>query len=88
MVYYVGYNGNTKLQGWASMPPKIRQLKSDLRKAGFVERPAKGSHTFWYDPSDPRNYLTLSGKDGDDADVWKVKKVNAILAKKERKNNG
>lgn len=69
------------------MPPKIRKLKADLRKAGFVECPAKGSHTFWYDPSDPTNYLTLSGKDGDDADLWKVKEVNAALAKKERKKN-
>jgi hypothetical protein len=34
-----------------------------------------------------RNYLTLSGKDGDDADVWKVKEVNAALTKKERKKN-
>ncbi|HWS83209.1 MAG TPA: type II toxin-antitoxin system HicA family toxin [Ktedonobacteraceae bacterium] len=70
------------------MPEKIRKLKSKLRKAGFVERPAKGSHTFWFDPSNPRNYLTLSGKDGDDADAWKVKEVNAVLAKKEEKKNG
>jgi len=69
------------------VPEKIKKLKSKLRKAGFVERPAKGSHTFWYDPSDPSIYLTLSGKDGDDADVWKVKEVNAVLAMKERKKN-
>jgi predicted RNA binding protein YcfA (HicA-like mRNA interferase family) len=71
-----------------NMPEKIRKLKAKLRKAGFVERPAKGSHTFWYDPSDPTNYLTLSGKDGDDADIWKVKDVNAALEKKERKKDG
>jgi hypothetical protein len=29
------------------MPRKIRELKAELRRAGFVERPAKGSHTFW-----------------------------------------
>src|SRR5215207_9303932 len=32
------------------MPRKIRQLKSELRKAGFYERTAlrKGSHTQWF----------------------------------------
>ncbi|MGL5035797.1 MAG: type II toxin-antitoxin system HicA family toxin [Microcystaceae cyanobacterium] len=47
------------------MPKKIRELKSILLKAGFTERPGKGSHTVW---SHLRlNYsLTLSGKDSGD----------------------
>jgi len=49
------------------VPPKIRKLKADLQKAGFVYRPGKGSHTVWYDPSDPENEVTFSGHDGDDA---------------------
>jgi predicted RNA binding protein YcfA (HicA-like mRNA interferase family) len=66
------------------MPEKIRKLKAKLRKAGFVECPAKGSHTFWYDPSDPTNHLLLAGHDGDDADKYKVKDVNDVLKKKEK----
>ena len=50
--------------GW--MPPKIRKLKSDLQKAGFVVRPAKGSHTVWYYPLDPSIEVTLAGNDGND----------------------
>ena len=64
------------------MPEKIRKLKAKLRKAGFVERPAKGSHTFWYDSSDPTNNLLLAGHDGDDADKYKIKDVNDALKRK------
>jgi predicted RNA binding protein YcfA (HicA-like mRNA interferase family) len=71
-----------------SVPEKIRKLKSKLCKAGFVYRTGKGSHTVWYDPSDPANQVTLSGQDGDDANLWKVKEVNAALAKREEKKNG
>lgn len=44
------------------MPEKIRKLKSKLRKAGFVERPAKGSHTRWKHPLAPEMPITLSGQ--------------------------
>lgn len=47
------------------MPRKIRELKSDLRQAGFALLPSqgKGSHTKWKHPlvADP---VTLSGHDG------------------------
>jgi predicted RNA binding protein YcfA (HicA-like mRNA interferase family) len=32
------------------MPKKIRELRSQLRKAGFHSRPGKGSHEKWYHP--------------------------------------
>ncbi|GAX34031.1 type II toxin-antitoxin system HicA family toxin [Nodularia sp. NIES-3585] len=32
------------------MPKKIKELKSLLKKAGFVDPSAKGSHTHWYYP--------------------------------------
>ncbi len=70
------------------MPEKIRKLKSKLLKAGFVYRSGKGSHMVWYDPCDHTNKLTLSGSDGDDADFWKVKEVNAALTKKKERKNG
>jgi hypothetical protein len=51
------------------MPRKIRQLKADLRKAGFYERTdlGKGSHTRWFHSASPEITVTLSGADGDDA---------------------
>jgi hypothetical protein len=33
-----------------TMPPKIRQLKASLLKAGFTIRAGKGSHTVWHHP--------------------------------------
>jgi predicted RNA binding protein YcfA (HicA-like mRNA interferase family) len=52
------------------MPRKKRQLKQDLRRAGFVEikKRGKGSHSVWRHPEVPGVTAILSGKDGDDAD--------------------
>ena len=62
------------------MPPKIRQLKSSLAKAGFIERPAKGSHTFWTHPALPEATITIAGKDGADAQQYQIKQVHQALA--------
>jgi len=68
------------------MPEKIRKLKAKLRQAGFVERPAKGSHVVFYDPYDHTNKVTFAGHDGDDADKYQLKDVRDALKKaKERK---
>ena len=67
------------------MPPKIRQLKAALAKAGFTMRPAKGSHTVWTHPALPEEEITLSGKDGSDAKPYQVKDIQAILNLLERK---
>lgn len=50
------------------MPRKIRQLKADLKRAGFVLRRGmgKGSHTAWEHPETGIRII-LSGHDGDDA---------------------
>ena len=61
------------------MPRKIRELKSALRRAGFVWRPAKGSHTYWYHPDAPHIYLTLPGNDGDDARRYLEQKVDEAI---------
>jgi predicted RNA binding protein YcfA (HicA-like mRNA interferase family) len=53
------------------MPKKIRELKSLLKKAGFIYRSAKGSHTRWYHPLLPSDPITISGKDGDDAKLYR-----------------
>ena len=60
------------------MPKKIRELKSLLKKAGFIDEPGKGSHTKWSHPllSDK---VTLSGKDSNDAKPYQEKDVNNAL---------
>ncbi|TMC19936.1 MAG: type II toxin-antitoxin system HicA family toxin [Chloroflexi bacterium] len=63
------------------MPQKIRQLKAALARAGFTQRPAKGSHTMWVHPAFPGSSVTISGKDGDDAEKYQVKDVRHALKK-------
>ena len=50
------------------MPKKIRELKSMLKEAGFVQIPkrGKGSHSVWAHPL-YNGSITLSGKDSKDA---------------------
>jgi predicted RNA binding protein YcfA (HicA-like mRNA interferase family) len=52
-----------------------------LKKAGFVFRSAKGSHTRWYHELLPEDPITISGKDGDDAKKYLEKEVAEKLAK-------
>ena len=61
------------------MPRKIRQLKADLRKAGFSWRPGKGSHTVWGHPLIPTIEVTLSGGDGDDAKQYQERELRQAL---------
>jgi len=61
------------------MPPKIRELKAALRRAGFGERPGKGSHTVWSHPLLAQR-LTLSGGDGDDAKRYQERDVREAIA--------
>jgi predicted RNA binding protein YcfA (HicA-like mRNA interferase family) len=60
------------------MPKKIRQLKQVLRKAGFIERPGKGSHTNWTHP-DYRGRVTIAGKDSADAKRYLEKEVEQAI---------
>ncbi|MBN9276311.1 MAG: type II toxin-antitoxin system HicA family toxin [Hyphomicrobium sp.] len=61
------------------MPPKIRELKSMLRKAGFIERNAKGSHTRWVHSSFRDLYVTISGQDGADAKPYQQDQVSEAI---------
>lgn len=63
------------------MPVKIRKLKAALSKAGFYSRSAKGSHTLWRHPALPAVRVTLSGKDGDDAQQYQIDDVRDALRK-------
>jgi len=55
------------------MPRKIRQLISDLEKAGFINRGGKGSHRNYLHPTGVR--ATISGHPGDDAHHYQEKLV-------------
>jgi predicted RNA binding protein YcfA (HicA-like mRNA interferase family) len=65
------------------MPRKIRQLKADLKRAGFILRPerGKGSHSAWRHPAVPGTLVVLSGNDGDDARSYQERDVQAALEK-------
>ena len=63
------------------MPPKIRQLKAQLRRAGFYSRSAKGSHTKWVHLQFSQVSVTLSGKDGNDAKQYQIEDVQDALRK-------
>lgn len=70
------------------MPKKIRELKAMLLKAGFIYRPGKGSHTVW-SHSHLSYSVTLSGKDGADADRYQEKDVrNALRDLETAQENG
>jgi len=61
------------------MPKKIRELKVMLRRAGFVYRPAKGSHSRWYHERLKGEPLTLAGNDGHDAQRYQEKMVERAI---------
>ena len=55
------------------MPKKIRQIISDLEKAGFTNRGGKDSHRNYKHPKGM--CVTISGKLGDDAKPYQEKEV-------------
>jgi predicted RNA binding protein YcfA (HicA-like mRNA interferase family) len=65
------------------MPPKIRELITELEEAGFVNRGGKGSHRNYVHPrlSKP---ITISGKLGDDAKQYQIRAVRPAIAEGER----
>ena len=60
------------------MPRKIRDLVRELEKAGFTNRGGKGSHRNFTHPKVPRP-VTISGKDGDDAQGYHEKAVRKAI---------
>jgi predicted RNA binding protein YcfA (HicA-like mRNA interferase family) len=63
------------------MPRKIRQLKADLRRAGFVPQAnrGKGSHGFWVH-EETNVSVTVSGQDGRDARAYQEAEVRNAIA--------
>ena len=61
------------------MPRKIRQLKTELQKAGTFRISQRGIHTKWKHPLVPSVMLILSGHDNDDARPYQEKIVRDLL---------
>jgi len=60
------------------VPPKVRELMSDLERAGFVDRGGKGSHRNFVHPKVSRP-ITISGAPGDDAKHYQVRAVRRAI---------
>ena len=60
------------------MPPKIRELISQLQRAGFSDRGGKGSHHNFTHPRVTRP-ITISGRPGDDAKQYQIKAVQSAI---------
>ncbi len=59
------------------MPPKIRELISQLQRTGFENRGGKGSHRNFTHASGAK--ITVSGNNGDDAKPYQIKAVKKVI---------
>jgi predicted RNA binding protein YcfA (HicA-like mRNA interferase family) len=60
------------------MPPKIRELITDLEAAGFENFGSKGSHRNYEQPKTKRR-ITVFGKLGNDAKPYQIKDVKEVI---------
>ena len=62
------------------MPRKIRELKAQFAREGFLFLPkrGKGSHERWQHPL-LRKTLTIPGKDGDDVPLYLEKQLAKLI---------
>ncbi|MBE9044980.1 type II toxin-antitoxin system HicA family toxin [Pleurocapsales cyanobacterium LEGE 10410] len=62
------------------MPRKIRELKAQIAREGFVylSKRGKGSHERWRHPL-LKKTLTVSGKNGDDVPLYLEKQLSKLL---------
>ncbi|MCB8776475.1 type II toxin-antitoxin system HicA family toxin [Planktothrix agardhii 1032] len=69
------------------MPRKIRELKAQFLREGFIYLPkrGKGSHQRWRHPL-LRKTLTIPGKDGDDVPLYLEKQLEKLLTELEYLN--
>lgn len=61
------------------MPRKLRELRADLRRAGWTIDRQKGSHQTWTHPLVADFVVTLAGKDGADAIQYQERDVREAL---------
>ena len=60
------------------MPPKVRDLISELEQAGYVNRGGRGSHRNFVHPKVAKP-ITLSGKNSDDARHYQLRAVKIAI---------
>jgi predicted RNA binding protein YcfA (HicA-like mRNA interferase family) len=60
------------------MPRKVRELISDLKRAGFVDRGGKGGHRNLVHAK-VKKPVTISGNEGDDAKSYQEKAVRLAI---------
>ena len=61
------------------VPRKLRELRADLRAAGFAIDHQTGSHQVWKHPLIPGISVNLAGKDGADAKPYQETQVRKAL---------
>jgi predicted RNA binding protein YcfA (HicA-like mRNA interferase family) len=62
------------------MPRNIRELRTDLRRAGFFLHRTRGTHTLWKHPLLPGIDANIAGKDGADVKPYQEDEVRLALA--------
>jgi predicted RNA binding protein YcfA (HicA-like mRNA interferase family) len=65
------------------MPPKVRELISDLEHAGFASRGGKGSHRNFVHPKVSKP-VVVSGNPGDDAKRYQIRAVQIAIEESKR----
>jgi predicted RNA binding protein YcfA (HicA-like mRNA interferase family) len=60
------------------MPPKVRDLITEIEQAGFVDRGGRGSHRNFVHPKVTRP-VTISGRPGDDAKHYQLRAVQLAI---------
>jgi len=60
------------------VPPKVRELRAELERAGFVNRGGKGSHGNLVHPKVPKP-VTVAGQPSDDAKEYQVRAVKSAV---------
>lgn len=61
------------------MPRKIRQLRADLRRAGWDVVRQAGSHQIWKHPRLPGVEVNIAGNDGADAHRYQERDVREAI---------
>ncbi len=61
------------------MPRKLRDLRTDLQRAGFAVDHQTGSHQVWKHPLLPGLSVVLAGRDGADAKPYQEAQVRQAL---------
>jgi hypothetical protein len=61
------------------VPRKLRELRADLRRAGFVQDHQTGSHQVWKHALLPGVSANLAGRDGADAKLYQEREVAEAL---------